>query len=68
MSKDQDKFFTMRIPVYLHTEIKAHCAKQTISMKEFCINALIHALKIDISYIKSQVKPIYLSTLNEDED
>lgn len=68
MSKEEDKFFTMRVPPSLHTEIKAHCAKQNITMKEFCMNALLNALNIDVSYRMSQVRPIYLAPLDEEEE
>ena len=68
MSKDKEKYFTMRIPFNLHTEIKAHCAKTNISMKDFCLKALLTALNVDITYLSSQVTPIYLPVIEEENE
>lgn len=59
MPEDESKFFTMRIPVSLRRDVKAHCAQEEISMKEFCEKALIHYLTIRTGVKASSVsKPV----------
>lgn len=37
---EEEKFFTMRIPIEMHTHIKKVCATHQISMKQFAVEAL----------------------------
>lgn len=66
MKDDKDKYFTMRIPSSIHADIKSHCAKMRITMKEFCLNSLMSGLNFDVSSIEMVKNPIILPR-REDE-
>jgi predicted HicB family RNase H-like nuclease len=53
MKEEDLKYFTMKIPASLKKTIKSHCAKEEISMKEFCIQALAQHLRDQYLGIKT---------------
>jgi hypothetical protein len=53
---DEEKFFTMRIPVEMHTQIKKTCADNQISMKQFAVEALCSHLANQEFIIKKLIK------------